>query len=164
MISIRIIAYSPGLDSWNAFTASSPFSTRFTFIPISSRINLRISELRLLSSAASTRIPLRVTILSGIFSALSLIALSIGNVRSQENFVPISSSLSTRISPPISSMIRFTIESPRPVPLNSLRFSPCSCVNGSNICFWKSSLIPIPVSVTENLHVTLSSVCSSTIA
>ena len=40
----------------------------------------------------------------------------------------------------------FVIAIPRPVPGNFVRLPVCSCANGSKICFWNSSVIPIPVS------------------
>ncbi len=64
-------------------------------------------------------------------------------------------SLFNFISVPIKSAKVCEIESPNPVPPKFLLIAPCSWLNGLNINFWFSLLIPIPLSCTTTSIVTL---------
>src|SRR4249920_3339848 len=63
------------------------------------------------------------------------------------NVVPCVSSLSTEMRPPLFSMMPYTVESPKPVPL------PCCLVvkKGSKIWACVSASIPQPVSLTASM-------------
>ncbi len=52
--------------------------------------------------------------------------------------------------PPIMSMMFLEMASPRPVPWMPLTVALCSLVNGSKMCFWNSSVMPMPLSRTLN--------------
>ena len=54
------------------------------------------------------------------------------------------------MEPPIESTIPLQIGIPRPLPMTLLTVELFSLSKGSNIFFWKSLLMPIPVSLTTN--------------
>ena len=65
--------------------------------------------------------------------------------------VPFPNSLSTSIRPFIKSIIVRVIESPSPVPPNSLLILPSTCLKASKIVSSLLAGIPIPVSLTLNI-------------
>jgi len=76
--------------------------------------------------------------------------------------LPSSFLLSTWIVPFMASTILLTMARPRPLLCTLWISFWFSCVNGSNIDFWNSSLIPMPLSRTVIVKwIWFSSVCSS---
>ncbi len=67
---------------------------------------------------------------------------SIGSVSTTSKRLPFPSSLCTKISPPISSMIFFVIAIPSPVPCTLFVTELSALVNGSKICCTNSSVMP----------------------
>src|SRR5690606_37471879 len=66
----------------------------------------------------------------------------------KENVRPSPGVLLNLISPPNNRAISRLIARPNPVPPNLRRVEPSACWKASNIIFWLSGLIPIPVSLT----------------
>ena len=79
------------------------------------------------------------------------------SVTTTVNSVPTSFSDSTLIVPFIISTIFFVIAIPRPVLPYLFLVLPSSCENGSNILGRYSLLIPMPVSLIQNVNVDCSS-------
>ena len=137
-------------------TASCPFHVLVTATPSFRSINSAISIFSSLSSARRTCSPfMDFSDISFCSSRLSA-SRSILNGILITNVVPALSSLSKAIVPPIFSTSFFVIGIPRPVPANLVRLPVCSCANGSKICFWNASVIPIPVSRQVNSIVVIS--------
>ena len=88
------------------------------------------------------------------FSAkyFSLSSDTTSSLRSMTNSVPWPKTLCTVIVPPISFVSFWIMVRPIPQPSTPLFVESCSRSKSSNTCFWNSSLIPIPVSLTQIRH------------
>ena len=125
--------------------------------------NSAISMFNSLSSTSRMFNPLMDAVTSSCFSSSLATSSFILNGIVITKVVPTPCSLVKVIVPPIFSTRLFVIGIPRPVPPNLDAPPFCSCANGSNRCFWNSSLIPIPVSWHLNSKVTILS-CSEEIS
>ena len=133
--SMMIKSYSPVLEFRNISSASFPFLASAISRCSSSSIAWAISILMALSSTRSTRFPDRFMLCGQLSFCGSFFSARCSISNGTVNVLPIFSSLSSSIVPPISSTISLTIESPRPEPLNVVVDRLPSCAKASNACF-----------------------------
>ena len=161
MMSMRIKSNVPASACSNALSTLKPSSAHVTFAPASVRMNRAISRFRSLSSAKRMFIPASFA-RSCAWCSFSVDDASKSMVKGKVTVqtVPSPKRLSYTRSPSMSSASCLAMTVPNPVPVTCSASFRCSRENGSNTRFWKSELMPMPVSAMTNLYVAAPPSCA----